>query len=95
MPVFIIVIDEFDSGISTFVDQLKDKGPGPNFIKPVSKKKFAQHEISSLIKKQDYQQNFHVIFRISKQQLNTGIKQYATNGNLVGNPVFIKEEVSC
>ena len=38
MPVFIIVIDEFDSGISTSVDQLKDKGPGPNFIKPVSKK---------------------------------------------------------
>ena len=37
------------------------------------------------------------IFRISKQQLNTSNKHYATNGNLVGtcNPVFIKEEISC
>ena len=42
--------------------------------------------------KQDYQPNFHMISRISKQQLKTSNKQYATNGNLVGNPVFIKEE---
>ena len=34
-----------------------------------------------------------MIFRISKQELNTSNKQYATNGNLVGNPVFIKEEI--
>ena len=34
-------------------------------------------------------------FRISKQQLNTSNKQYATNGNLVGNPVLIKKEISC
>ena len=27
---------------------------------------------------------FHVIFRISEQQLNTSNKQYATNGSLVG-----------
>ena len=27
-------------------------------------------------------------------QLNTSNKQYSTNGNLVGNPVFIKEEIS-
>ena len=32
---------------------------------------------------------------MSKQQLNTSNKQYATNENLVGNPVFIKEETSC
>ena len=39
---------------------------------------------------------FHVTLRISKQQLNTSNKQYATNINLVGNPVFIKEElISC
>ena len=31
----------------------------------------------------------------SKQQLNTSNKQYATNRNLIGNPVFIKEEISC
>ena len=30
-----------------------------------------------------------------KQQLNTSIKQYVTNGNLVGNPFFIKDEISC
>ena len=32
---------------------------------------------------------------ISKQQLNTCNKQYATNEKLVGNPVFIREEISC
>ena len=31
---------------------------------------------------------FHMIFRISKQQLNTSYKQFATHGNLVGNSVF-------
>ena len=39
--------------------------------------------------------NVHVIFRISKQQLNTSNKQYATNESLFGNPVFTKEEISC
>ena len=34
------------------------------------------------------------LLRISKQQLKTSNKQYA-NGNLVGNPVFIKKEISC
>ena len=32
---------------------------------------------------------------LSKQQLNATNKQYATNGNLVGKPVLIKEEISC
>ena len=32
---------------------------------------------------------------ISKQRLNTSNKQYATNGNFVANPVFVKEEISC
>ena len=45
--------------------------------------------------KQDYQPCFLVIFRISKQQLNTSNKQHATNWNMVCNPVFIKEELSC
>ena len=36
-----------------------------------------------------------MIFRISKQQLNTDDKENATNGNSVGNPVLIKEEISC
>ena len=36
-----------------------------------------------------------MVFRVNKQQLNTSIKQYAINGNLVGIPVFIKEENSC
>ena len=31
---------------------------------------------------------FNMIFRIINQQLNTSNKQYATNGNLVSNPVF-------
>ena len=42
-----------------------------------------------------YLPNFRVIFRVSKQQLNTNNKQYAANGNLVGNPVYIKEEFPC
>ena len=32
---------------------------------------------------------------VSKQQLNTSNRQYASNSNFVGNPVFIKEEISC
>ena len=44
-------------------------------------------------KQTDYQPNFNVIFRISKQQLDTSNKQYPTNGNLAGNPVFTKEEI--
>ena len=36
-----------------------------------------------------------MVFGMSKHQLNTSNKQYATNGNLVGKPVFIKEEISC
>ena len=33
-----------------------------------------------------------MIFRMSKQQLNTSNKHYVTNGNLVDNPVFTNEE---
>ena len=35
------------------------------------------------------------IFRISKQRLNTSNEQCASNGNLVGKPVFIKAKMSC
>ena len=35
-----------------------------------------------------------MIFRISKQKLNTSNKHYV-NINLAGNPVFIREEISC
>ena len=45
--------------------------------------------------KQDYQPNLHMIFWISKQQLNTINKQYATKWSLVGKPVVIKEIKSC
>ena len=48
---------------------------GPNFIELLSTK------ITSLIK-QDYQPNFNVTFKISKQQLNTSKKKHnATNGS--------------
>ena len=30
-----------------------------------------------------------------RDEQTTADKQYATNGNLVGNPVFIKEDISC
>ena len=34
-----------------------------------------------------------MVVRVSKQQLNTSNKQHETNGNFVGNPVFIKDEI--
>ena len=47
------------------------------------------HDISRTTKP-----NFHVIFRINKQELNATDKQYVTNGNWFGNPVFITEQIS-
>ena len=68
--------------------------PGPNFIKPVSTKICLAGNFFH-DRKQNYQPNFHVIFRISQQLMNVSNKQYATDSNLVGNLVFIKKEISC
>ena len=57
--------------------------PGPNFICLAWNFPLDKNRITNQIS------------RIIKQQLNTSNKQYATNGNLVSNPVFIKEEISC
>ena len=55
---------------------------------------FAKHEMFAEIKT-GYQTNLHVVFPVRKQQLSTSNKQYTTNGNLVGNPVFVKEYILC
>ena len=62
--------------------------PGPNFIELLNTK---IHLACNFC----LDKTFHVIFRISKQQLNTSNKLYATIRNFVGYPFFIKEEISC
>ena len=80
-----------NSGIrsDTLVEHLPRKHPlqsGTNFIELLSTKICLA---CYFFLKTGNQPNFHVIFRISKHHLNTSTnKQYTTNGNSDGNPVF-------
>ena len=67
--------------------------PGPNFIELLSTQICLAWNF--FLDKNRITKQSHVIFRISKQQLNISNKKYATNGIFVCNPVFIKEDIAC
>ena len=83
-----------DKGHPMYISRACLQWPGPNFIEMLSTKICLAWNFF-LDKNRITNQISMWFFRICKQQLSTSKTQYARNGNLVGNPVLIKEEISC